>query len=339
MAETEQAAKTIAEMIVPEQLSFFALDETQTVITKRQGTHPKDDIVWSYSRREALEHCPRKYYYDYYGANSKTAKDEKDKAILQLAKSLKNRFLRSGEILHLVIRTYLKGCQNDKKWSDNGLIDWAKKIFQEDRKYSSSNDYRGEQSKQKFPPTRLLEYYFQHQDAEALCLESEKRLVQAIINFMKSPELASFHNGASQPNAKIEKKFVLQNGIFRAQGQIDLAYSKEDKTVVADWKTGEAGGAEESLQLTFYGLWAVNEFNCVPEKIQLFRVNLAESKVQQFFLTNKNLSRAKAKIMQDLERMRMLHSYGVNANAKAFTPCGQTKICALCPFQGICPKE
>lgn len=339
MAETEQAAKTIAEIIVSGQLSFFSLDETQAVITKRQGTHPKDDIVWSYSRREALEQCPRKYYYDYYGANSKTAKDEKDKAILQQAKSLKNRYLRSGEILHLVIRTYLKGCQNGKKWPDNGLVKWAKKIFQEDREYSSGNDSTQKQFERKFPPTRLLEYQFQPQGAEALCLEVESRLVQAIVNFVESPAFVSFHNGASQPNAKIEKKFVLQNGIFRAQGQIDLAYSKEDKTVIADWKTGEAGGAEESLQLAFYGLWAVDEFNCVPEKIQLFRVNLAEGKPQQFFLTNKSLSRAKAKIIQDIERMQMLHSYGVNANAKAFTPCGQTKICALCPFQGICPKE
>jgi hypothetical protein len=40
MAETEQTAQTLAEVNVPEQLSFFALDETQTVITKRQGAHP-----------------------------------------------------------------------------------------------------------------------------------------------------------------------------------------------------------------------------------------------------------------------------------------------------------
>jgi len=326
-------------MIVSEQLSFFSLDETQTVITKRQGTHPRDDIVWSYSRREALEQCPRKYYYDYYGANSKTAKNEKDKAILQQAKHLKNRYLRSGEILHLVIRTYLKDCQNGKKWSDNGLIEWAKKIFQEDKEYSSNNDSREKQSKQKYPPTQLLEYHFHHQDAETFYVEAEKRLIRSISSFVESPELAPFHKGATQPDAKIEKKFVLQNGIFRARGQVDLAYSTEETTVIVDWKTGEAGGAEESLQLAFYGLWAKDEFNRVPDKIQLFRVNLAEGKAQQFFLTTKSLSQAKAKIMQDLERMQMLHSYGVNANAKAFTPCGQTKICALCPFQGICPKE
>ena len=321
------------------QLSFFDLDEPNTAIAKRQEIYPKDNIVWSYSRREALEHCPRKYYYDYYGANSKTAKAEKDKAILRQAKGLKNRYLRSGEILHLVIRTFFKDSQKGKTWSTNGLVEWAKKIFREDREYSSNSDSREKQSKQKFPPTHLLEYHFQLQYAETLYLEAEKRLIRAISSFVESPELASFHKGATQPDAKIEKKFALQNGIFRARGQVDLAYSTEDTTVIADWKTGEAGGAEESLQLAFYGLWAKDAFNRAPEKIQLFRVNLAEGKAKQFFLTNKSLFRAKAKIIQDLERMQMLHPYGVKANAKAFTPCGQPKICILCPFQGICPKE
>lgn len=214
-----------------------------------------------------------------------------------------------------------------------------KKNFREDREYSSCSDFREKQAKEQFPPTHLLEYHFQPQEAEALCLEAEKRLIHAILSFMENPALTSYHKSATQPNVKIEEKIVLRNEAFRAEGRIDLAYSMDNTTVVVDWKTGEAGGADESLQLAFYGLWAVNEFNCAPEKIQLFRVNLAEGKARQFFLTNKSLSRAQAKIMQDLERMQMLHSYGVNANAKAFTPCGQTKICALCTFQGICPKE
>ncbi|MDZ7290664.1 MAG: PD-(D/E)XK nuclease family protein [candidate division KSB1 bacterium] len=297
------------------------------------------DIIWSYSRRETLETCPKKYYYEYYGTNQKTAKGEVDKAALVQAKAWKNRYLRTGEILHLIIRTYLNDCRNGSRWTINGLIEWARKIFRGDRLYSSGRLSQAELLKCKFKPVPLLEYRFQTQTAEALCLEAEERLVQAIMNFATRSELASFRKGAKYSDAAIEKKFVFKNGIFHGCGQIDLVYPIDDKIVIADWKIGAAGSAEESLQLAFYGLWAVDEYDCNLDKIKLFRVDLAEAKVRQYSFTSNSLNHVKARILQDLESMNMLHRYGVNANAKAFTPCAQPKICTLCPYQKICPKE
>ncbi len=297
------------------------------------------DIIWSYSRREDLEICPRKYYYDYYGANRKTAKDEENKEALIQAKTWKSRHLRTGEILHLVIRTYLNNRRNGNSWTTNGLIDWAKKIFRDDRLYSSGRLSQAEILKRKYQPTPLLEYCFQLKDAEALCSEAEERLVQAIKNFVTRPELTLFHSGAKHSRAAIEKTLIFKNESFRGRGQIDLVYPNNDKMVIADWKIGTSGGAEESLQLAFYGLWAVNEYKCNLDKVELFRVDLSEVKVTKYSFTAISLNRAKARILQDLEGMHLLHRYGVNANAKAFTPCAQPKICALCPYQKICPKE
>ena len=91
---------------------------------------------WSYSRRDLFERCLRAYYYQYYGANKRTAKSEPQKEVLHFLKSLKNRYLRTGEIVHLVIRTYLKTLQERDMWSVDRVLNWARKIYRDDYTYS-----------------------------------------------------------------------------------------------------------------------------------------------------------------------------------------------------------
>ena len=95
-------------------------------------------MQWSYSRRSLLEQCPRAYYYQYYGANKRTAKAEPLKDHLHFLKSLTNRHLRSGDIVHLVIRTYLNSLQRKDIWDVSRVLDWARQIFQNDYSYSSA---------------------------------------------------------------------------------------------------------------------------------------------------------------------------------------------------------
>ena len=91
---------------------------------------------WSYSRRSTLEQCARKYYYQYYGANQRTAKNDPQKEKLRFLKKLQNRHLRSGEILHFVIRAYLNKLQQGDEWSLDRLLQWARKIYREDLEHS-----------------------------------------------------------------------------------------------------------------------------------------------------------------------------------------------------------
>jgi hypothetical protein len=65
-----------------DQLNFYG---TPTI---EESEHSK--IKWSYSRRETFDRCLRQYYYQYYGANQRTAKAEPYKDKLKFLKELSN---------------------------------------------------------------------------------------------------------------------------------------------------------------------------------------------------------------------------------------------------------
>ena len=64
-------------------------------------------LKWSFSKHGVRKQCPRRFYYQYYGGNSRLAKDEADKDLLRRLKLLVNREERTGQLLHLAIATYL----------------------------------------------------------------------------------------------------------------------------------------------------------------------------------------------------------------------------------------
>ena len=67
--------------------------------------------------------------------------------------------------------------------------------------------------------------------------------------------------------------------------------------------------------------------------------HLGGGTVSRFDFGPKAILRAKARISQDVERMRSVDEYGRDGLVEAFTPCGQERVCAGCVFQGVCPKE
>lgn len=294
---------------------------------------------WSYSRRDMLEQCPRRYYYQYYGSHSRFAKTEPQKPVLQFLKKLSNRYLRTGEIAHLVIRTYLKRLRQGDVWPLERVLSWAKDIYRRDLTYSEQYQPGDPPSDEQYPPALLLEFYSGIENAEQLWAESESRLVTALTNFVESPRFAHFHTGGCHAGALVEKRITVKTPHFSLKGQIDLAYPDHDRVVIVDWKIGSSGGGNDSLQLLSYALAAMQEFHCQLEQIDLCLVHLVDNEVVPFVIGEKEGARARARILQDMERMQALDGYGRDAVSQAFTPCGQPRICALCPFQKICPKE
>ena len=296
-------------------------------------------MQWSYSRRNLLGRCPRAYYYQYYGANKRMAKAEPLKEHLYFLKTLKNRYLRTGQITHLVIQTYLNKFQKEEAWSVERLLNWARQIFQKD--YAYSRKYRPGDTLPtgRYPPVLLLEFYRRLENADRLFLESESRMLEALRNFAVNPEFSDFRRGACYSNALIEKSISIKNSHFSMRGQIDLAYPHGDRIVVVDWKIGKTGGNDDSLQLLSYALGAIKEFNCQPDCIDLYRIHLSDSSIEASNVSEMEVSRAKGRIIQDLERMEMMDEYGKQAVVEAFTPCAQPLVCAQCVFESICPKE
>src|SRR5712692_7966026 len=128
-----------------------------------------ESIAWSYSRRSTLERCALRYYFEYFGANRRTAKAETAKEELHLLKSLSNRHERTGTILHLAIAWYLRQAQRGQAPSVERLVGWGQRLFDADRAYSRRNPDGGRLDEHtKFPPILLREYHYQQADAEQL---------------------------------------------------------------------------------------------------------------------------------------------------------------------------
>ena len=62
----------------------------------------------SYSKRDVLDSCLRKYFYEYYASAQRTAFDAELKAEVRRLKELSNVFLLAGDRLHWLIEQRLK---------------------------------------------------------------------------------------------------------------------------------------------------------------------------------------------------------------------------------------
>jgi hypothetical protein len=87
---------------------FTGSAETQRTTDEYAG------LSWSYSRREVLDQCTRRYLLQYYSGNLLDAKFTEK---VNLLKGVKNRHLRTGELVHLVIGTYFRKLKQGKRLS------------------------------------------------------------------------------------------------------------------------------------------------------------------------------------------------------------------------------
>lgn len=316
-----------------QQPNLFDVSKFSTPIP---STPKISQIKWSYSRRDLLEQCPRRYYYNYYGASQKVAPTDPDKLKIQFLKPLSNRHLIAGQKLHHHIRQYFRKKTLDIPQDLPEIL----KLAQDDYHRSTKNSQRSQRNTNRInQPKTLMESYYKWENAEALIAETEQQFLSALTHFISSSELASFRLGGSHPDALVEKRISLKDERFSMGGQIDLAYPQDDRLIIVDWKIGGYSNDNDNLQLLSYAWWVVEKSEYKPNQIDLYQIHLASLQIQPFTTNEQLILRAKARILQDIERMRTLDKYGQEGIAKAFTPCGQTKVCQLCPYQEICPKE
>src|SRR5580658_2108349 len=92
-------------------------------------------VKWSFSRRNTLETCLRKYYYQYYAAKLEDPGNRMNFDSVRFLKGLSNQHLVGGKIIHNLIRLYLTKAKNGTEFS----LDWMKQRAKE--KIQQSIDY------------------------------------------------------------------------------------------------------------------------------------------------------------------------------------------------------
>lgn len=294
---------------------------------------------WSYSRRNVLEQCARRYYYEYYAQPVAKARRDPQLEKVRRLKALQNRYERTGSIAHLVIATYLRKAQTGDVWKPHRLVDWARSVFHADLTYSARDPAGMFPPDGRFPPLLLQEYFYQHPDAAEVCRVAEDRLMTGLRIFVESVNFAEFRRIGSRPGAYVERNLSLGDFTCRVSGKVDLAFSVDSDVTIVDWKLGDPSGeGDDSLQLAAYALWAAHHFAVSSDHIKIYKAHLCVDTIQQFSVNERLLAAARARILQDVERMVAAHDYGQRGIEEAFTPCAKPRVCQLCPFQAICAE-
>jgi CRISPR/Cas system-associated exonuclease Cas4 (RecB family) len=325
-------------MVTALQLPLFADESMDNGPDSASWQDSLQNIEWSYSKREALEQCPLRYYYEYFGANKKIAKQEAEKATLHLLKESSNRYLRTGEILHLVIGKYFRKPQptDSRPWTLERASYWAKRLLHDDqihsRQYPNLPTYDA-----RFPPVLLREYIHERAEADRLYEKAEANMLQAITTFFTDDRFAEFRRDGKSTDGVAEQMIRLKTLPCKVIGKVDLAYEVDDRVTVVDWKSGRHDGSgEDSLQLAVYGLWAIEHFQCDVERLRVGKAYLASGNVTFFPINADILNAARIRIVQDAERMIVMEKYGRESRSDAFTPCLNPAICRMCAFRGVC---
>jgi radical SAM protein with 4Fe4S-binding SPASM domain len=309
-------------------------------------------LRYSHSKRDTLERCNRRYYYEYYGAMLRPTSGERSLfgefdpvpkpkidpvriAAIRKLKTLTSCPLAAGDILHQLIATYLR---KSPDWS----VDWfAKKAGERfDQIVNYSRDPTGGSwiPEPNSKPATLLEFYYRMNDAEERAKQAREKLVAALERFFKTASIrelcCGIPPGARLVEAPISK--IVVNG-WTVSGKIDLAGRVDELVEVVDWKIGRQSGCHDSLQLITYGWWASRHYQVEPANVRVGRVFLGDGIVEQGCALSESLiQHAEARIIQDTELMNDLDAYGQAGNEEAFTPCGKANVCRNCKFQGLC---
>ncbi len=291
-------------------------------------------VTWSYSRRTTLDQCARRYYFDYYGASRRVAASEPHKEEVCRLKKLSNCYLRSGDLAHLAIRLFYREGESSKRW----LVDWSRREYRKDYRYSQAAA-KGDVSSGSDKRKLLLEFHYGWPDADAVYTKSEERLGMMIETFLTSPAYEEARFGGQRATASVESWATVKTPAFRARGKIDLAYPSAGELTIVDWKTGETQLPAASLQLAFYGLWAVYARGHVADQVTACYGRLSDGVLLSTSLDEATLERGTARILQDLERMHVLDRYGRDGIARAFPTCSSSRVCRLCPYQAICDPQ
>jgi CRISPR/Cas system-associated exonuclease Cas4 (RecB family) len=293
---------------------------------------------WSIARMQVLDTCPRKYYYQYFGGRALAAQNEQSKDEINFLKQFSNEHLIVGDIVHYVIRAYFKNKRKGIDWDLSRLKGFAGRIIKDAANYST--ELRDEIYKDyQHIPKSLLEVYFKEQDPIILSHKIRQKADRLLDNFYNTDCFDPLKVGALQPDAMVERKIGFNFPGIHVDGIADLIYPQDDFWVITDWKTGAKEVEETSLQLLVYALWLIKEKGISQDKILIYKAYLNEGILEPLDFSKIQIQRAKARIIQDAERLKELEDFGNEGNIEAFTPCLQEKVCAQCSFKKLCIRN
>ncbi len=296
---------------------------------------------WSPSKRSIFEQCPRKYYYNYYGSKSRYAKNDILKERLKFLTDIKTVSLLAGDIIHKVIAAHLKAAQRGEGWKYNRLISFAEVLIENTIKNTNAKK-NGEDLEILHKTDVLFELYYGLETEETIIENLEYRIFTCLSNFWHLDNLKPYKDQVTNVNTLIETRLHWDlSDKVTIDERLDYGVWLDENFIIIDWKTGQVAYEDTSLQMLAYAMWAIEKKKIPIKKIKIIKYYLLVEEFRELEFSAIHLSRAKAKIIQDTQRMAILHDFGMNGVSAAFDPhvsenYSEENRCKQCQFLEIC---
>jgi hypothetical protein len=241
----------------------------------------------------------------------------------------------AGEMLHWFIEQRLKKGVSSQAWAERTALEQ----FDRAVRYSRDPVRMASMRDDKYPPTMLVEFYYQDPRAEEFVLSARHGLQKGIQTFLRDASVVALWQSITAGEHWVEKRVSKLPKVdgFGIDGQIDLAGRDRKGVRIVDWKLGVLRGGHDSFQMLIYGLWAEKEFSVEPSQVRVQRVFLGGPTVEQERPLDRTMLRAgRARLIQDIELMEDLDPYGREGNEEAFSPCMRENVCRQCSYQQAC---
>lgn len=295
---------------------------------------------WSHSRIGALNSCPRKYFYSYYGSKKRSAKNIVGKEKIIFLSHLATKHLVVGTIIHDAIDHYFKQYKQGVNYDLTMLLNWAferlELVFNLTERSRTNSLIQFKNGEKIFK-----EIYYRTVKSEKFKEELQEKIRINLTNFYAAEEFHEFRMGGKLKSAELEKWLIFKlMGYASIKGKMDLGFeSASGEYFVVDWKTGGVENEETSLQLLIYAIWGIETGNIDPKRVKLFKAYLQEKKVEALEFSNDHILRAKMRVIQDTQTIEKLHKYGLEGVEEAFSQIDfPNKICPQCPYEELCHK-
>jgi hypothetical protein len=296
-------------------------------------THLINQFSWSKSRDSLLRECPRRYYFNHYGAwgGWEATADPRTRAIYVL-KQLKGRRMWAGEVVHTAISDTLTALRGGQPVEPRAVLDGLVDVMRTQWRASRDGRYRDD------PKAGGLfehEYGIAVSDWEAV----RDHAVRCLAGFFESAWFAAVR----QDPGRIVSVENLARFDFEGTAvnvKIDVALRNGSGVHIVDWKTGRPAAEQVDLQLACYALYAAQAWGLGAADITCVESNLAEGTDRTFRVDAARLAEARAYIRESIAGMkRLLRDPAANAAVEADFPLtDDERPCRWCPFRKVCPR-
>lgn len=297
----------------------------------------KNEFSWSVSRDDIFRKCHRMYYFQYYGSWGGWEIDADDRTrMIYILKKLQNRQMWAGKKVHECIENTIKTIKDGHKsvnvgHSINKTLDTMRREFRS----SKNKNYLAD------PKTCAL---FEH-EYDLACPETEWKsnadnVVECLKLFFNSDVYMEILKLTENQWLEMEQFPYFYFNDVKIYAVLDLAFRRNDKIIIYDWKTGKEDAERDRFQLACYGLFAIQKWDIKPENVILIDYFLSNGKKNEFRFVDFESDQIQDYILNSIDEMKkMLEDTEENiAREDNFPFTDNEQASRYCNYSKICPK-